>query len=344
MESPRGRATGLRPKNRFEQLHVDQDPEQNIDTEYFVDASRSVLAANTSPDVGFTYSLNPYRGCEHGCVYCYARPSHEFLGWSAGVDFESRILVKSDAPDLLDRALREKRWKPQTVALSGNTDCYQPVERRLELTRRCLAVFFQHRNPVTIITKNHLVTRDVDILRQLSRYNLVTVTLSVTSLVPELAKRMEPRASGPRGRLRAIEELARHEIPVGVNIAPLIPGLNDPEIPSILRECRDRGARWASYILLRLPGAVQPIFVEWLDRNYPERSGRVLNKLRMLRDGALSDARFGTRMSGTGKHAELIESFFNLQRDRYNYNPPPALATHLFRRGSSPAQLELRLD
>ena len=353
MESPKGRATGLNPKNRFEPFYLDRDDadpnadaddgtEPSVTTEFLVDASRSVLAENASPDIGFRFSLNPYRGCEHGCVYCYARPSHEFLGWSAGVDFESRILIKTDAPELLDRALSRPSWEPQTVALSGNTDCYQPMEKRLELTRRCLAVFLDHRNPVGIITKSFLVTRDLDLLAELAQHHLLAVTLSVTTLSPDLATRMEPRASGPGGRLKAIEQLAAAGIPVGVNIAPLIPGLNEHEIPTILKACRDHGATWASYTLLRLPGAVQPIFVDWVRRHYPDRTDKVLNRLRAMRGGDLSDPRFGTRMSGTGKPAKLLQEFFSIHRSRLGYAHPPRLATEQFRRVTNADQLELR--
>ena len=355
LENPQGRATGLNPKNRFEPLHLDRDgvdldgdgkqaAGSSVATQFLVDASRSVLAENASPNIGFRFSLNPYRGCEHGCVYCYARPSHEFLGWSAGVDFESRILVKTDAPELLDRALARPSWEPQTVALSGNTDCYQQLEKRLQLTRRCLAVFLDHCNPVGLITKSFLVTRDIDVLADMAQRNLIAVTLSVTTLSPDLATRMEPRASGPGGRLKAIEQLAAAGIPVGVNIAPLIPGLNDEEIPAILKACRDHGAGWANYILLRLPGAVQPIFVDWVRRHYPDRADKVLNRLRAMRGGGLSDPRFGTRMSGTGKSAKLLQEFFGIHKARFGFARAPRLATDKFRRVTDANQLELSFE
>jgi DNA repair photolyase len=231
-DEPRGRGAGWNPPNRFEPYRIEvsaddvdaaDDGPRRLETELLVDTSRSILAENDSPDVPFRYSLNPYRGCEHGCVYCYARPSHEYLGFSAGLDFESRILVKPDAPNLLDGALRRPGWVPQTVALSGNTDCYQPVERRLELSRRCLEVFARHRNPVAVITKNALVTRDLDLLGELATLDLAAVTVSITTLDSDLARTMEPRASTPARRLEAVEQLASAGVPVGVNIAPVVP-------------------------------------------------------------------------------------------------------------------------
>ena len=276
----RGRAAGFNTPNRFEPLHLEPDPaepgeegfEERVPTRYLIDASRSILAENDSPDVGFRFSLNPYRGCEHGCVYCYARPTHEYLGFSAGLDFETKILVKEQAPELLEAALRKRSWQPQVVALSGNTDCYQPVERRLQLTRRCLEVFLRFRNPVSLITKNHLVTRDLDILERMAALDLVHVTLSITSLDRRLTAAMEPRTSRPERRLQALEELSRAGVPAGVNVAPLIPGLNDSEAPAILEAAAARGARWANYILVRLPGAVRPLFLDWLQRHYPDRA------------------------------------------------------------------------
>ena len=341
MTNPKGRAAGLNPKNRFEPFFVDKEAAGSVATEFLTDSSRSVLTANDSPDIDFRFSLNPYRGCEHGCVYCYARPAHEYLGWSAGIDFESRILIKTAAPELLDQALARPSWQPQPVALSGNPDCYQPVEKQLKRTRRCLAVFRDHRNPVGVITKSHLVCRDIDLLSDLASDNLAAVTISVTTLHAELATCMEPRASGPGGRLKAIERLAAAGIPVGVNIAPLIPGLNDEEIPALLQACRDRGAEWASYILVRLPGSVLPIFVDWVRRHYPDRSDKVLNRLRAMREGGLSDPRFGTRMSGSGKQAKLLRDFFSIHRNRLGFERAPALATDLFRRNASTRQLEL---
>ncbi len=313
-----------------------------VPTQYFVDSSRSILAENESPDVGFRFSLNPYRGCEHGCIYCYARPTHEYLGFSAGLDFETKILVKEDAPQLLEQAFRKRSWQPQTVALSGNTDCYQPLERQLKLTRKCLEVFLQFRNPVTIITKNHLVARDADLLQELAQLDLVHVTLSVTSLRPELTSILEPRTSRPKLRLNAISTLAGKGIPVGVNVAPLIPGLNDEEIPAILKACSNRGAQWANYIMVRLPGQVRPLFVDWLERNIPDRAAKVISRIREVRDGNLSDPRFGSRMRGHGQLAEMVGEFFEISRRRYGFDQAVSrpLSVDHFRR-SSRDQLEL---
>lgn len=337
----KGRAAGLNTPNRFETLHLEPDPlelddddyKAKVPTQFMVDASRSILAENNSPDVGFRYSLNPYRGCEHGCVYCYARPTHEYLGFSAGLDFETRILVKDKAPDLLRETFRKKSWQPQVVALSGNTDCYQPVERRLELTRKCLEVFLEFRNPVTIITKNALVTRDIDILQELAALDLVHVTLSITSLKRPLTAMMEPRASRPEQRLGAIAALHEAGVPAGVNLAPLIPGLNDEEVPRILEASAASGAQWANYIMVRLPGAVKPLFIDWLQRNMPDRAGKIVRRLEAVRDGELSDPRFGSRMRGEGQLADVVASFFDLSRRRYGLeNRTYELATHHFRR------------
>jgi DNA repair photolyase len=326
MRSPiKGRGASFNPPNQFERLHVEPfeeewDDARAVKTEFLIDTSRSILANNDSPDLDFTYSINPYRGCEHGCVYCYARPSHEYLGFSVGVDFESKILVKPEAPALLEQTFQRKSWEPQVVAFSGNTDPYQPVERRLQLTRRCLEIFLKYRNPVQIVTKNFLVTRDLDILRELSLFNLVHVLISITSLDPELVRVMEPRTSVPLKRLEAVQVLADAHIPVGVNAAPMIPGLNDEELPSILQEVAARGGVSAAYTLVRLPGAVKDLFLDWLHRELPERESKIINRLREVRKGRLSDSRFGTRMLGEGKVAESIEDLFRLTCRKYHLN------------------------
>jgi DNA repair photolyase len=240
----RGRGSASNPKNRFEAIErvpepTDDDEISSPQTQFLNDTSKSLIAYNDSPDVGFDASINPYRGCEHGCVYCYARPTHEYLGFSSGLDFETKIMVKEDAPELLRRELSSPRWQPQVVALSGNTDCYQPVEKKKRLTRRCLEVFLEFRNPVVIVTKNHLVTRDSDILAELARFQCVGVTVSLTTLDPKLASAMEPRASSPARRLAAIKALAHAHVPVGYLQAPMIPGLTDSEAPAIAREAAD---------------------------------------------------------------------------------------------------------
>jgi len=339
-----GRGAIYNTPNRFETLHREVLPpepgaetagedDRKIPTRYYEDSSRSILVRNDSPDIPFTFSLNPYRGCEHGCIYCYARPSHEYLGFSAGIEFETRIMVKPDAPALLAGALSAPGWVPQVVTLSGNTDPYQPVERRLRLTRRCLEMFLEFRNPVSVITKNALVLRDLDILREMARLDLVHVMLSVTSLDGDLIRIMEPRTSAPPLRLQAIETLAASGVPVGVNVAPVIPGLTDEEIPSILRAASERGARAASYILVRLPGSVRELFVDWLERELPEKSGRVLNRIRQTRGGNLNDPRFHTRGKGEGEIASAVRSLFTLSAARAGIDGSwPALSTAHFRR------------
>lgn len=335
-----GRGARLNPANRFEPLHLEEDPDaldegelRQVPTRYLHDRTKSVLARNDSPDTGFEYSINPYRGCEHGCIYCYARPSHEFLGFSAGLDFETRILVKEHAPELLSEAFQKSSWKPQIVALSGNTDPYQPLERRLKLTRRCLEVFLKHRNPVAIITKNHLVTRDGDILEEMARLNLVRVTLSITTLQSDLVGVMEPRTSRPERRLQAIEDLSSKGIPVSVNVAPVIPGLTDEEMPAILKAAAERGATNASYIIVRLPGPVRELFLDWLEREVPDRAQRIVNRLSDLRGPQLTDSRFGVRMRGEGEWADMISNLFSLRcrKEGLNKSYPPLSTAH-FRR------------
>lgn len=333
----RGRGSADNPPNRFERLaHVPEpDAEDAVapETLFLRDRSRTVIAHNDSPDVGFEYSINPYRGCEHGCAYCYARPTHEFLGFSAGLDFESKILVKEDAPELLRRELGSVGWEPRGIAVSGVTDAYQPIERRLQLTRRCLAVLAEFRNPVVVITKNQLVTRDVDLLAGLATVRAAAAFLSVTTLDPHLAGLLEPRASRPCGRLAAIETLARAGVPAGVMVAPVIPGLNDHEIPSILAACSQAGATFAGYTLLRLPLAVGPLFERWLERHVPEKKARILGRVRDLHGGKLNDARFHHRMHGRGAGARLIADLFRLGCRRAGVNKGgPRLSTAAFRR------------
>jgi DNA repair photolyase len=344
----KGRASTDNPPNRFETrsyepLEVEfQDEERPpVPTQFFRDTSRTILARNDSPDVPFTFSINPYRGCEHGCIYCYARPSHEYLGFSAGLDFESKIMVKTEAPALLDKELRSRKWIPQVIAFSGNTDCYQPLERRLELTRKCLEVCLRLRNPVGIITKNALVLRDLDILRPMASLNLVHVYLSITTLKPELARVMEPRTSSPSNRLDALAELSAAGVPAGVMIAPVIPGLTDEEMPAILKAASEHGATAAGYILLRLPGAVRQLFLDWLPGNLPEQAGKVINRIRETRDGELSDSRFGNRMTGEGPVSRNIHDLFTLSRARHGLDTVwKPLATNLFT-GGEPGQMKL---
>ncbi|HEY0512210.1 MAG TPA: PA0069 family radical SAM protein [Thermoanaerobaculia bacterium] len=342
----KGRGAMGNPKNRFETLEVERDEEvlgpERVETELLRDTSRSVIAYNDSPDVGFDASVNPYRGCEHGCVYCYARPFHEYLGFSAGLDFESRILVKQDAPELLRKELSSPKWKPQTLAMSGVTDCYQPAERRLGITRRCLEVLAEFRNPVGVITKNELVTRDIDILQELATHQAAVVMLSITTLDAEVARRMEPRASHPRDRLQAIERLAAAGIPVGVMVAPVVPAITDHEMPKILEAAAAAGARTAGYVVMRLPGAVAGLFESWLAEHFPDRKEKVLNRVRDLRGGQLYDPRFGNRMRGEGLFADQIRATFQTFKRRYGLDQPfPELSTAAFRVPGKAEQLGL---
>jgi len=317
-EAPHGRGAARNPPNRFTPLWYVRDPDWTDPedpapaTQFLKDTARSILTSNVSPDVGFTWSINPYRGCEHGCIYCYARPTHEYLGFSAGLDFETKILVKHDAPELLRRALATPRWHPQVLAMSGVTDPYQPIERRLLLTRRCLEVLAEFRNPVVIVTKSALVTRDVDVLTSLARDNAAAVFLSVTTLDSRLARLLEPRASQPTRRLAAIETLAQAGVPVGVLVAPVIPGLTEHELPAILTAAARVGAQSAGYVTLRLPHGVAALFEDWLRQHAPTKQAKILQRIRALRGGQLNDARFGVRMQGEGVFADQIAALFTL--------------------------------
>ena len=329
------------PKNDRPDLRKERK-DQDLRTEAIPDPSRTAITFNRSPDIPFEASFNPYRGCEHGCAYCYARPTHEYLGYSAGLDFETKILVKERAPDLLRRELGAARWKPQVVALSGVTDAYQPLERRLELTRRCIEVFEEFRNPITIITKSALVVRDIDLLRRLADHHAVSVTLSVTTLNPELQRVLEPRASSALERLRAIEKLSTAGIPTGVMVAPILPGLTDSEMPAILESASQAGAQWAGHIVLRLPHGVRDLFDDWLLTHRPLRRKKVLGRLESLRGGRLNDPRFGSRMRGEGLFARQIADLFRLWARKQKLDgPAPTLSTSSFRR---PGGVQLGLD
>ncbi len=343
----RGRGASHNPANRFESLAVVRDDWTDAEdpapqTCLLRDSSRSILVRNDSPDVPFDVSFNPYRGCEHGCIYCYARPNHEYLGFSAGLDFETKILVKENAPELLKAELSSSRWRPQVIGVSGVTDPYQPAERRLRITRRCLEVLAEFRNPVAIVTKGYLVTRDIDYLAELAEHRAVIVTLSITTLEPALHQVMEPRASTPTRRLETIARLAEAGIPVNVNVAPVIPGLTDHELPRILEAAADAGAGSAAYLMLRLPHGVKSLFEDWLEQHFPDRKEKVLNRIRAIRGGKLNDARFGTRSRGEGLFADQTAHLFQvscrklgLERERI------ALSTAAFQRPESSAQLRL---
>jgi len=314
-----------------------------VTTKFFRDYSTSIISRHNSPDLPFEASLNPYRGCEHGCAYCYARPTHEWLGFSAGVDFESRIMVKEDAPALLRAELAREKYLPERLSLSGVTDCYQPVERRLQITRGCLAVLAECRHPVVMITKNHLITRDVDHLAELARHQATAVYISITTLDAELARKLEPRASSPKMRLEAIRTLAGQGIPVGVSVAPIIPGLNDSEIPAILEAAREAGAQFAGYTVVRLPFSVKEVFAAWLEEYVPGMRDKVLSRIEETQGRTLSHPEFGKRLKGVGVWAEQIAQLFkvSLKRAGMLHRRPEVNAAYFRRPRETGGQMEL---
>lgn len=329
-KNSKGRGSVGNTDNRFDKLHIrpeaydGEEFEGNerplIRTEFLRDVSRSIVTENDSPDIPFRYSVNAYRGCEHGCAYCYARPTHEYLGHSAGLDFESKIYVKENAPELLREKLMSRSWVGEHITFSGNTDCYQPIERQMQLTRKCLEVMVQFRNPVSMITKNSLITRDKDLLGELAKLNAAFVFISVTTLDNDLCGVLEPRTSRPAARLRAIEELSAAGIPVGVNVAPCIPGLTDHEMPAILNAAKQAGAVMAGFVPVRLPLAVTPLFEAWLEEHRPLRKEKVLENIRNMRDGKLNDGNFGSRMKGTGAIAENMRQMYKIWTRKLGMN------------------------
>lgn len=320
----KGRGAQINPANPFEQFRYDEDPllfdpdlETDLRTEYLEVYPKTILNKVDSPDIGMAYSLNPYQGCEHGCVYCYARNTHPYWGYSAGLEFEQKILVKKDAPRLLEAVLRKPGWEATPIMLSGNTDCYQPAEKKFMITRRILEVLWKYRHPVGMITKNSLILRDLDLLQQLAACRLVKVSISLTTLSEELRRFLEPRTASVKQRLRTIETLAQAGIPVNVMAAPIIPGLNDHEILEIGKQVSERGAVSMAYTMVRLNGDVGAIFEDWLRKNFPDRAEKVLNKIRSCHGGQLNDSRFGTRMTGEGQIADIVRQQVELARKLY---------------------------
>ncbi|CAG0933804.1 hypothetical protein PLCT1_02474 [Planctomycetaceae bacterium] len=313
-----GRGAAFNPVNRFTQLRVEWQPGEDDapspQTQFFDDDSQSIVVFNESPDIPYAAGINPYRGCEHGCIYCYARPYHEYLGLSAGLDFETKIFVKTRAAELLRREFMKPSWKPQAVGLSGVTDCYQPIERKLRITRGILEVCAEFRNPVHLITKNALILRDLDVLGELAKLNCVSVAISTTTLNEELRPLMEPRTSTGLKRLEAVAELNEAGVPTGVMVAPIIPGLNDTEVAEILKRAAQAGAKFAGFTVVRLPYAVAPLFETWIREHFPLRAEKVLKRIREARGGKLNDARFGRRMKGEGFTAAAISRLFKLAR------------------------------
>ncbi|CDX45891.1 conserved hypothetical protein [Mesorhizobium plurifarium] len=324
----RGRSAGINPSGRFEPVsrHVFDDGWNSLEelppfkTEVQVEKPRTIITRNESPDISFDRSINPYRGCEHGCVYCFARPTHAFMGLSPGLDFESKLFAKPDAARMLDRELSKPGYQPRTIAIGTNTDPYQPIEKQYRIMREILEVLEARGHPVGIVTKSALVTRDIDILSRMAERGLAKVALSVTTMDRMLARTMEPRASTPTKRLEAIRQLSDAGIPASVMVAPIIPGLNDPEMERILDSARAAGAREAGYVILRLPLEVAPIFKDWLLRHYPDRYRHVMSLIRSMRDGKDYDSEWGKRMKGAGPYAWQIGRRFEIAAKRLGLN------------------------
>lgn len=345
---PKGRGAVSDPVQRFAALHIEYDEGEAPAvrrTQYLIDHASTVLSRNDSPDLPFEVSLNPYRGCEHGCAYCYARPTHEYLGFSPGLDFESRIMVKPDAASLLRRELAKPSYKPSCLSCSGVTDPYQPVEKKLRITRACLEVLAESRHPVVFITKNHLITRDIDLLSDLAKHDAAGAYISITTLDPDLAHILEPRASSPKQRLDAIRALREAGIPVGVSLAPVIPAINDEEIPAIMKAAAEAGATFSGSTIVRLPFAVKDIFADWLERHFPQRKDKVLGRIREMQGPTLSHGEFGKRLRGEGFFAEQIRQLYLVSQKRTGLDKGrPRLSTASFRKPRLDTnQLELGL-
>ncbi len=350
----RGAAT-LNPGNRFEsvRLHVlgEYLDEQITEHPDGVQVKTHVLRDNTrtiinrvadSPDIPYDWTINPYRGCEHGCIYCYARPGHEYLGMSSGLDFETKIMAKVDAPQLLRRELASPKWQGEPIIMSGVTDPYQPIEAKLRITRGCLEVMNECKQPVSIITKNALVLRDLDLLSEMARSDAASVAVSITTLDKDLAMKMEPRASTPENRLRAVRELSQAGVPVTVMVAPIIPAINESEMPRILEAAAEAGAQSAGWVLLRLPYQIKTLFLEWLTRHFPDRAVKVESFIREMRGGELYDSRYGKRQKGEGTHAKLIGEMFKMYKKKYGLDRGGRkVSSKAFRRPSLDGQMGL---
>lgn len=347
----RGRGAISNPDNRFESTQREliddgwgglDEPVEPLRTTLTVDSAKTVISYNQSPDVPFDRSINPYRGCEHGCVYCFARPTHAYLGLSAGLDFETRLFYKPDAATLLREELGKRSYQPQPIALGINTDAYQPVERRIGLTRQILEVLHETRHPVTLVTKSALIERDIDILAAMAQQNLVHVALSITTLNRDLSRKLEPRAAAPQRRVETVQKLSAAGIPVSVLIAPLIPVLNDSELESIMEQARNAGAGWAGYVLLRLPHELKELFQQWLHQHEPLKASHVMNRIRDCRGGKEYQAEFGSRMSGEGIFADLLRQRYRRAMKRLDFKGVPELETqHFIKPQREKPQMEL---
>lgn len=307
-------------KTEYVQEHMEGiDEELLIDpkTEFFYETPKNIVNKIDSPDLGSMYSMNPYQGCEHGCIYCYARNSHQYWGYSAGIDFERKIIVKKNAAELLEKTFDNPKWKVAPIMLAGNTDCYQPAERKYKITRKVLEVFLKYKHPVSIITKNSLILRDLDLLVQLASLKLVHVSVSITSLEETIRQKLEPRTSTAKNRLHIVESLSNNGIPVNVMVAPIIPGLNNHEIPSIIKAVAEKGASSAAYTIVRLNGSIAEIFTDWVHKSFPDRAEKILHQVADCHNGKLNDSRFGVRMRGDGKISESIASLFAMSKKKY---------------------------
>ena len=346
----KGRGAQIKPANKYlRHQYAASHPEaldepllSNPLTKVFEEFPKKILNKVESPDLGMAFSMNPYQGCEHGCIYCYARNTHAYWGFNAGLDFESKIIVKPSAPDLLDKELSNRKHIAQPIMLSGNTDCYQPLERKMEITRRMLEVLLEHKHPVGIITKNGLILRDLDILSKMASLRLVAVTISITTLQEKLRQLMEPRTASAKRRLETVKILSAHGIPVNVNVAPVIPAVNADEIPAILQASAESGALSAHYTMVRLNGDVAIVFSDWVHKNFPHRAEKILNQIKSLHGGKLNDSRFGVRMRGEGEVAEAIRQLFAVSKRRFFAGRVfPELDYSLF--NNKPGKLQLTL-
>ncbi|WP_276496880.1 PA0069 family radical SAM protein [Pontibacter litorisediminis] len=321
----KGRGAQYNPNNPYlKQEYVaehveglDEPMVSNSKTEFLQEFPKKVVNKIDSPDLGLGYSMNPYQGCEHGCIYCYARNTHQYWGYGAGLDFERKIIIKENAPETLARQLENPNWQVMPIMLAGNTDCYQPIEAKKQLTRRLLEVLLQYRHPVSIITKNALILRDLDLLQQLNQYDLVHVSISITTLDEKLRQKLEPRTASAAKRLEVVRQLTAAGIPVNVMTAPIIPGLNDSEIPDLIKAAAAAGASNVAYTLVRLNGSIGPIFEDWIQQAFPDKAQKVLRQIADCHGGQLNDSRFGVRMSGEGKFAELISRLFRVSKQKY---------------------------
>lgn len=346
----KGRGSQLNTDNRFLKNSIVQEHQEGIDeelienhkTKLYFETPKKIVNKVESPDIPGDYSMNPYQGCEHGCIYCYARNTHEYWGFSAGLDFEQKIIVKKNAPEILKKQLSGKKWKVSPIMLSGNTDCYQPIEKKLEITRRMLEVLVNFKHPVSIITKNSLILRDLDLLKKLNEHNLVHVMISLTTLNEDLRQKLEPRTATSSQRLKTLKILSENNIPCGVMTAPIIPGLNSMEIPDLIKAASENGAASVGYTMVRLNGSIRNIFENWLEKNFPDAKDKVMHQIEDAHGGKTNDSRFGTRMKGEGKIAMAINRLFKISKAKYFPNEKDFLFNeNIFSVPGSSTQLDL---